>query len=66
MPLPINNLNVAPYYDTTEQELEKGYSKFLAVEGQVLQNRELNVAQGLIQGNIRKEMCIRDRYICLI
>ena len=54
MPLPINNLNVAPYYDTTEQELEKGYSKFLAVEGQVLQNRELNVAQGLIQGNIRK------------
>lgn len=35
MPLPINNLNVAPYYDTTEQELEKGYSKFLAVEGQV-------------------------------
>jgi len=54
MPLPINNLNVAPYYDTTNQELEKGYSKFLAVEGQVLQNRELNVAQGLIQGNIRK------------
>jgi len=54
MPLPIENLNVAPYYDTTEQELARGYSKYLAVEGQVLQNRELNVAQGLIQGNIRK------------
>ena len=54
MPLPIDNLSTAPYYDTSQQEIEKGYHKYLAIEGQVLQNRELNVAQGLIQGNIRK------------
>jgi hypothetical protein len=62
MPLNIDNLNTAPYYDTTLQELEKGYVKFLAIEGQVLQNRELNVAQGLIQGNIRKitDLIIED------
>jgi hypothetical protein len=54
MPIPVKNLNMAPYYDTTEQELAKGYSKYLAVEGQVLQNRELNVAQGLILGNVKR------------
>ena len=48
------NLNVAPYNDTTELELAKGYFRYLAKEGQVLQNRELNVAQGLIYGNLRK------------
>lgn len=50
----VSNLNIKPYYDTTQAELEKGYSQFLAVEDRVLQNRELNVMQGLIQGNLRK------------
>ena len=50
----VSNLNIKPYYDTTEAELEKGYSQFLAVEDRVLQNRELNVMQGLLQGNLRK------------
>ena len=56
------NLNIAPYYDTTNEELDKGYIRYLAVEGQVLQNRELNVAQGLIYGNIRKvtNLIIKD------
>lgn len=48
------NLNTTPYYDTTPEELAKGYIKYLATEEQVLQNRELNVAQGLIYGNLRK------------
>ena len=48
------NLNVSKYYDTTDEEFERGYFKILGIEGEDLQNRELNVAQGLIQGNIRK------------
>ncbi|OQA44982.1 MAG: hypothetical protein BWY47_02128 [Bacteroidetes bacterium ADurb.Bin302] len=56
------NLNTAPYYDTTHEELAKGYIKYLATEEQVLQNRELNVAQGLIYGNLRKitDLIIED------
>jgi hypothetical protein len=50
----IVDLNVSPYYDSSQKELDKGYVKYLATEGQVLQNRELNVAQGLIYGNLRK------------
>ena len=50
----ITNLNVEPYYDSTQRELDKGYVQFLSVADRVLQNRELNVAQGLIYGNIRK------------
>ena len=54
MPNKIMDLNVSPYYDSTQRELDKGYYKYMATEGQVLQNRELNVAQGLIYGNLRK------------
>lgn len=56
------DLSVAPYYDTTTEELNKNYIQYLAVDGQRLQNRELNVAQGLIRGNARKitDLIIED------
>lgn len=56
MPVPniVTNLNLEPYYDTTQQELDKGYVKYLSISDRVLQNRELNVSQGLIYGNVRK------------
>jgi len=56
------NLSTAPYYDTTNEELNKNYIQYLAVDGQRLQNRELNVAQGLIRGNTRKitDLIIED------
>lgn len=54
MPKKIVDINVSPYYDSSQKELDKGYVKLLTKEGQVLQNRELNIAQGLIYGNLRK------------
>jgi hypothetical protein len=46
--------NTSPYYDTSKKEAEQGYVKFLAVEGKVLQNRELNVMQGLAHENNKR------------
>ena len=56
------DLSVAPYYYTTTEELNKNYIQYLAVDGQRLKNRELNVAQGLIRGNARKitDLIIED------
>lgn len=54
MPEIKKNLNTAPYYDTTQQELEKGYFQVLAGENPVFQNREINVMSGLIYGNVKK------------
>ena len=54
MPKKIIDLNISPYYDSSRRELDKGYTQYLATAGQVLQSRELNVAQGLIYGNLRK------------
>lgn len=50
----ISNFNLSPYYDTTKEEVEKGYTQFLAVEGRALQNRELNVMHGLAHNNTKK------------
>ena len=62
MPQKILDLNIAPYYDSSQKEIDKGYFKYMAKAGQVLQSRELNVAQGLIYGNLRKvtDLVIED------
>ena len=41
------NYNVAPYYDTTEDEYAKNYKRILAYPGRNPQARELTVSQGL-------------------
>jgi hypothetical protein len=58
----VHNFNISPYYDTTKDEVEKGYSRFLAVEGRALQNRELNIMQGLAHENNKRisDLMIED------
>lgn len=62
MPDIVHNFNISPYYDTTKDEVEKGYSRFLAVEGRALQNRELNIMQGLAHENSKRisDLMIED------
>jgi len=42
-----------PYYDSSAEEISKGYVKLLSVPGRTLQNRELNVMTGLAMEHIK-------------
>jgi len=42
-----------PYYDTTSDEIKKGYARVLSVPGKTLQNRELNVMSGMLMEHIK-------------
>ncbi len=47
------NLTRHPYYDTVEEERQKGYVRVLSVPGRVVQSRELNLIQRLTQMQIK-------------
>jgi len=50
--MPID-LTQHPYYDSTEQEKEKGYVRFIGHGGYYIQGRDLTVLQGLVQEQLK-------------
>lgn len=49
----IVDTRVAPYYDTTTEEVAKNYHRLLAIPGRVAQAREITVLQGLLQASLK-------------
>src|SRR5687767_1063007 len=53
MSYPNEDAVLAPYYDLTEEEIVKEYTSLLFRPGKKIQNRELQVLQGLIYNAIK-------------
>lgn len=49
----LRDITSQPYYDTTNQEILKGYTSVLFPAGRTLQNRELNVLNGHLLNHVK-------------